>query len=442
LDDDGSWADGVGAGQANVPETGRWTSDGRFIPQQRDGEEADFAIGRFDDTSLRSRDISPGYGRVLDHGDVSDSLTSTRGAGGRARPSLSDRLSRPADGPNSRGGGRHSDGEPWATWADPYWGGADVPQSPYPAPPSRLGPRPPAMRPGYQDRDDAYGDPRDRDYRDPGYGDPRDRDYRDRDRRGRGYGEPPRRELGYRDTGYPDDQYRDRPYGDVSYRVDYDRDARYRDPSDPRYRDRIPSRPEETYGRAGFEAPRGYRESGYGAPYQDSGYGQPALPSGPARSAGPAPVPGPASGRTLGPSTTGTISAVAAVPKVTAKPDEDDEEEDGGEAATFPAVALATVGWYVVPAIVYVIWALFLTRSATASTCVPTAGTTCATSQTAGLSKLFEILPQIGVALVISVIVALLLRLVTTAWRGMTVGFAAAVVGAGVATVLFSVIGN
>ena len=68
-----------------------------------------------------------------------------------------------------------------------------------------------------------------------------------------------------------------------------------------------------------------------------------------------------------------------------------------------------------------------------ATTCVAAAGAKCATSHTAGLSKLFEVLPQIGIALVISVIVALLLRLVTTAWRGMTVGFAAAVVGAGVA---------
>ena len=45
-------------------------------------------------------------------------------------------------------------------------------------------------------------------------------------------------------------------------------------------------------------------------------------------------------------------------------------------------------------------------------------------------------------AIALSLVVAMLIRWITSTWRGLTVGFAATVVGAGVTTVLFSVLGN
>ncbi len=53
---------------------------------------------------------------------------------------------------------------------------------------------------------------------------------------------------------------------------------------------------------------------------------------------------------------------------------------------------------------------------------------------------LLHSLPKVGVAVVVSVLFALLIRLGSGAWRPITTAFSAAVIGAGAATILFSVL--
>jgi len=47
-----------------------------------------------------------------------------------------------------------------------------------------------------------------------------------------------------------------------------------------------------------------------------------------------------------------------------------------------------------------------------------------------------------GGAIGLAILVAMVVRYVSTGWRGLTVGFSAAIVGAGVTTVLYSVVGR
>jgi hypothetical protein len=58
------------------------------------------------------------------------------------------------------------------------------------------------------------------------------------------------------------------------------------------------------------------------------------------------------------------------------------------------------------------------------------------------MDQLFNAMPRVAIAVGLSIVVAMVLRWVTTGWRAISVGFAGAVVGAGVATVVFSVIGS
>lgn len=114
-----------------------------------------------------------------------------------------------------------------------------------------------------------------------------------------------------------------------------------------------------------------------------------------------------------------------------------DEFDDPSSGRHFAAAALATIGWYTLPLTCYLGWLLFLPAEPRAN-CVDDDGGACPAPRDEGLRHLVDNLPEIGIAVALAVTVALLLRWITTGWRSVAVGFAASVVGAGAATVLFS----
>ena len=102
--------------------------------------------------------------------------------------------------------------------------------------------------------------------------------------------------------------------------------------------------------------------------------------------------------------------------------DEEDDQETGG-----PLAAVGyTVIWYGVPVVLFMVYMLVVS--------------TTGSSQTRGLDTLASAAPQFGVSLVLSIAVAVGLRKVSTSWKAISVGLAAAVVGGGLATVLSSAI--
>jgi len=100
--------------------------------------------------------------------------------------------------------------------------------------------------------------------------------------------------------------------------------------------------------------------------------------------------------------------------------DEEDEQVSGG-----PLAAVGyTVIWYGVPIVLFVFYMLVVNSGA----------------QTHALDTLAKAAPQFGISLVLSVVVAVGLRWVSSSWKAVSVGLAAAVVGGGLATVISSAI--
>lgn len=101
---------------------------------------------------------------------------------------------------------------------------------------------------------------------------------------------------------------------------------------------------------------------------------------------------------------------------------------------------LHTVAWYAVPVLVFVVWVLTLDPTVPAD-CVPElTGEPCRSERAAALAALGDGLPRFGAALLTSLLAAVLLRWMNRVWRTASIGLAAAVVGGGLSTVLFSVI--
>jgi hypothetical protein len=118
---------------------------------------------------------------------------------------------------------------------------------------------------------------------------------------------------------------------------------------------------------------------------------------------------------------------------------EEDEDDEDDVAYGYAGAGFASIAWFGLPIGAFLLWAVFLGGTARAD-CVDAAGRPCPTPRDAAFITFAAHLPQVGVAIVLSVIVALLIRLVSPFWRPATVGFAASVVGAGVTTVLFTVL--
>jgi len=113
------------------------------------------------------------------------------------------------------------------------------------------------------------------------------------------------------------------------------------------------------------------------------------------------------------------------------------EAEDEPDGRGYVAVLMMTAAWYLAPVVFYLLWALTLGSTRDVS-CVEASGEPCLAPRAEALATLVDNAPQLGTALALSLALALALRWMTSAWRAMTIGFAAAVVGAGVTTVVFS----
>ncbi|GIH13179.1 hypothetical protein [Rugosimonospora africana] len=111
-----------------------------------------------------------------------------------------------------------------------------------------------------------------------------------------------------------------------------------------------------------------------------------------------------------------------------------------GEKSYF-ATVVWTLAWYVVPLALIVGWVLvFDNDSGTA--CATPVHNVCPPMRTAVLNGMMDGLPRLCAALVISLVLALLIRLGSGAWRPVTAAFAAAIIGAGAATILFTVMAS
>ncbi|ASW57283.1 hypothetical protein [Plantactinospora sp. KBS50] len=109
-----------------------------------------------------------------------------------------------------------------------------------------------------------------------------------------------------------------------------------------------------------------------------------------------------------------------------------------GERGSMPAALLCTVLWYAVPVLVLVGWLTTLDSRVPTGCVTDVTGGGCQSPRTHALVSLLGGVPQFGAALLASLFVAILLRRASGAWRSMTVGLAAAVVGGGLSTVIFS----
>lgn len=114
-----------------------------------------------------------------------------------------------------------------------------------------------------------------------------------------------------------------------------------------------------------------------------------------------------------------------------------DEEED--EPTDYAGAFIATACWYVVPIIGYVIWAATMSSEPRAG-CVNAFGVPCPAPRSEAFTNLLDGVPQIAVALALGIAVAMFLGWATSGWRAWTIGFASAVLGAGMATVIFAVL--
>lgn len=113
-------------------------------------------------------------------------------------------------------------------------------------------------------------------------------------------------------------------------------------------------------------------------------------------------------------------------------------DHDDSRQSYLSAMVAAAV-WFGVPVVLYVLWAL--TRSGTPDpNCVDAAGNPCAAPRTEALTALVDNLPRLAIAVTLSFVIALIVRWSNATWRAATVGFASVVVGAGTATLVFSLV--
>lgn len=114
----------------------------------------------------------------------------------------------------------------------------------------------------------------------------------------------------------------------------------------------------------------------------------------------------------------------------TPDPEEDAGEEEVDEQPGYLRTALVTVVWYAIPLLLYTMYVLTLDGPAQATDGRSTRAT--------ALGGLLAVMPQIGVALAMSVGIAGVVRLIGRGWQAASIGFSAAVVGAAMATIVFT----
>ncbi|MEU8314302.1 hypothetical protein [Micromonospora sp. NPDC048887] len=99
-----------------------------------------------------------------------------------------------------------------------------------------------------------------------------------------------------------------------------------------------------------------------------------------------------------------------------------------------------TAACYLVPAVLLVVGLLLLSGQPPAGCVTDITGGGCDSPRAHALESLLSAAPRFGLAMVSSLVVAVLLRQVGTTWRSATVALAAAVVGGGLSTVVISAV--
>ncbi|MEV0153461.1 hypothetical protein AB0H57_06925 [Micromonospora sp. NPDC050686] len=99
-----------------------------------------------------------------------------------------------------------------------------------------------------------------------------------------------------------------------------------------------------------------------------------------------------------------------------------------------------TAACYLVPAVLVFLWLLTLDGQAPAGCVTDISGGGCDSPRAHAVGSLIAGAPRFGLALLGSLVVAVVLRRVGTTWRSTTVALAAAVVGGGLSTVLISAV--
>jgi hypothetical protein len=111
-------------------------------------------------------------------------------------------------------------------------------------------------------------------------------------------------------------------------------------------------------------------------------------------------------------------------------------EDDDRDYAT---VMWWTLIWYAVPGLAYAVW-LVLQRSTPPAGCTSVTGGVCAAPRTTAIEAVVHNGVGIFAAIVVSFAAAAAIRVVTRAWRAITVGFAGTVVGAGFVTLVITLL--
>jgi hypothetical protein len=386
-------------GEGPTPETGRWSArQDRWVPTSRSSDDTDYNIRRMDDTSeIRVPKRRPGEGRVLDHDDWLElpsqpALPSTPSSAAPSDPYWGAPSNDPAPRRRAGSGDAYwgpppnpvSIPEPDPT--DPYWGDTPTaiipPVTRYtralPAPPP---PRPPRMAPPPRTAPPPI--PRSPVPLPPPEPDPLPIPDRE-----------PRPQVDYRGnvrTPRRESESRPRESG-AGYRTSATDTSSWRASVAARTNDDLYGDERAPAPRRAPQVPPQRSRSAYD---YDTGFEREAAPAAP-----------------------------------------DDKPN-------YVTTAAATVSWFVLPAIAFMVWMLFLsTDPKKSANCNNPTGAGCVSPRAEALQTLFNHIPQIAIAAVVSILIALLIRRIATTWRTLTVGFASAVIGGGLSTVVFTVIGQ
>jgi hypothetical protein len=119
--------------------------------------------------------------------------------------------------------------------------------------------------------------------------------------------------------------------------------------------------------------------------------------------------------------------------------DDEDDEDEPDQRSVYIGSFISTACWYLIPFAAYVGWSLNLPDDPRPG-CTNAFGLPCPSLHDEAMTNINRLVPQVVVALALSILVAMLLGRVTAGWRPFAIGFASAVLGAGVATVGFAVL--
>lgn len=135
------------------------------------------------------------------------------------------------------------------------------------------------------------------------------------------------------------------------------------------------------------------------------------------------------------------LPAGRSVPKKRGRPveEDDEDEEEPDQRWVYIGSFISTACWYLVPIAAYAGYALTLSSEPRAG-CTNAFGLPCPAPRAEALTNLSNMVPELAVSMAISIVIAMFLGRVTTGWRPFAIGFASAVLGAGVATVAIAVL--